>query len=453
MAKILLVVPNDTCEPYPVYPLGASMVAHAARERGHEVRVWDYLHENARGGTLAAAIDRQQPDVIGVSLRNIDNTNSANLQSYTGWYREVLSELRSLSDRPLVLGGSGYSLFPEQLLERLGADYGVAGEGEQAFLELIERLTEGERPEQKVWVARPPLLGSEITPTERDPEVADHYFKYGGMLNVQSKRGCPLRCAYCTYPLLEGRTYRHREAADVVTEIEMMQTRFGADYVAFTDSTFNDARGRYLEIAEELLRRDVKIRFMAFFRPDRFEPEQVELLRRAGLTSVEWGSDCSTDTTLKAMRKSFSWAEVEESNRLFAEAGVKNAHFIIFGGPGETEQTVEEGLENIERLPESVVFIFRGVRVLPGTAMHKIALDEGVVTGDTDLLEPLFYYSKGVSSDYIHQAVLRSFGARADRLYPPDKGGEKVAALHRMGYKGPIWDLLLTTKLRKAGRS
>ena len=453
MAKILLVVPNDTCEPYPVYPLGASMVAHAARTRGHDVAEWDYLHESSRGGTLAAAVRQHQPDVIGVSLRNIDNTNSANLESYTGWYREVLAELRGLTDRPLVLGGSGYSLFPEQLLEYLGADYGVAGEGEGAFCELVDRLAAGERPEQKIWTAQTTLLGTEIIPTERHPEIADYYFETGGMLNVQSKRGCPLRCAYCTYPLLEGRLYRHREAADVVTEIETMQAKFGADYFAFTDSTFNDAKGKYLEIAEELLRRKVKVRFMAFFRPDRFEVDQVQLLRRAGLCNVEWGSDCSTDTTLKAMRKSFSWAQVQESNRLFADAGIKNAHFIIFGGPGETEQTVAEGLANIEGLPESVVFIFRGVRVLPGTAMYKIALDEGVIAEDTDLLEPLFYYSKGVTSAFIHQAVLRSFGSRGDRLYPPDKGGEKVRALHRMGYKGPVWDLLLTTKLREVGHS
>ena len=443
MARILLVIPNETREPYPVYPLGASIVAHGARSRGHDVREWDYLFETSRGGTLAEAVAEHQPDVIGVSLRNIDNINMVNQELYVDWYLAVVQELKELTDRPVVVGGAGFSLMPERMLEFLGADYGVVGEGEQVFSDLAERLAAGERPEQRLYAGEKPIDGEQLVVTGRDPDLAAYYFANGGMLNVQSKRGCPLRCAYCTYPLLEGRTFRFRDPADVVAEIARMKSEHGADYFAFTDSTFNDPQGKYLEVAEELLRRRVKVRLMAFFRPDHFQKDQVDLLRRAGLHSVEWGSDCSTDTTLRAMRKSFRWDQVMESNRLFAEAGVKNAHFIIFGGPGETEQTVTEGLANIERLSESVVFVFQGVRILPRTAVHQIALEEGVVSEDDDLLRPVYYTSKHVSGEFIHQALLASFGSRMDRIYPIPTGSEKVARLYEMGLRGPAWDLLL----------
>jgi len=193
---------------------------------------------------------------------------------------------------------------------------------------------------------------------------------------------------------------------------------------------------------------------MAFFRPQRFRREEVALLKLAGLAGVEWGTDCSTDATLGAMGKDFTWGEVEASNRLFALAGIPNAHFIMFGGPGETEDTAREGLANIERLEGCVVFAFRGVRILPGTGIHRRAVEEGVVAGGESLLEPRFYHSPEVTEDCLDAAIANSFAPRRDRIYPPGQDMERIQVFHRMGRRGPIWDLLLANgrKERKGRR-
>ena len=448
MARIFLLACNVTREPYPVYPLGLAMIAGSARRAGHEVMEWDLLSRPEPLEQTAARARDFRPGVIGLSLRNVDNTDSVENVSYVDHYHRVVEALRrEIPACPIVIGGAAVSLFPEELLRHTGGDYAVVGEGETAFNRLVAELTSGAAPpQQRVRRAEQPIAPADIRGHERDSAAAKYYLTEGGMLNVQTKRGCPYRCAYCTYPLIEGCGYRQRPAADVVDEIEHLRKDYGADYFAFTDSVFNDAEGHYLEIAEEMVRRGLNIPWMAFLRPQRFTREEAALLRRSGLKSVEWGTDCASDATLEGMQKDFTWAEVAESNRLFAESGIAGAHFIIFGGPGETEETVREGLRNLEALEGCVVFSFRGVRIYPGTAVHRRAIEEGVIEVDRNLLPSVFYYSPRVTQDFIHRAVLESFGTRPDRIYPPTRGQEKIHAFHLLGYRGPIWDLILRKK-------
>ena len=448
MARVLLISCNVAREPYSVYPLGMTMVAAAARKRGHDVTQFDLLCAESQIQRLTDTVRLCQPDIIGLSLRNIDNIDSADLVGYTSAYAEVGRILRESTPAPIVLGGAGYSLFPELLLEQVGAEYGIVGEGETAFCQLVEQLVNGTPPKAVILRGEHPIAGDAMTAPDRDQQLVSFYLNEGGMLNLQSKRGCPHRCAYCTYPSLEGDTYRFRPPADVVDEVEMLTARYGAEYIAFTDSVFNDRQGHYLAVVEELVRRANPVRWMAFFRPQYFDRSEVDLLKRGGLHAVEWGTDCTTDTTLSQMRKDFTWSQVETSNRLFAEAGIHNAHFVIFGGPGETEQTVREGLANIERLPNCVVFAFCGVRILPGTAIHGLAVEQGIVERGDRLLPARFYFSPELERESLHQAVAHNFAGRIDRIYPLGNEIERVRAFHRLGYRGPIWDLLLGTANR-----
>ncbi|MFP4580943.1 MAG: lipid biosynthesis B12-binding/radical SAM protein [Candidatus Sumerlaeia bacterium] len=449
MAKIFLISGNLTREPYPVYPIGMAMVAGALREAGHSVVEHDFLVEGASAEACARAAAKAAPDYIGISIRNIDNTDSVSLDSYLEPYRQLTAALRKATNVPIILGGAGYSLFADALLEELGADYGVAGEGEKMVLDLIKALEAGKAPAHRVLRSNQPLNAGDIHAHNRNAVLTDYYLREGGMLNIQTKRGCPHRCAYCTYPLIEGPTYRHRSPTAVADEFEALRDQYKADYIAITDSVFNDAQNRYLEIAEELARRENPIPWMCFMRPQAFKISEVELLYRAGLRSVEWGTDCSTDATLQGMQKDFTWEEVVHSNRLFAGSGIANGHFIIFGGPDETPDTVSRGLENIAALDHCVVFAFCGVRILPGTAIHRRSIEEGLIEADRKLLDAAFYFSPQVERESVHRAILESFEGRMDRVYPPGQDLAKIQAFHRMGYRGPVWDMLLAGNRRR----
>lgn len=452
MARLFVISCNFAADPYPVYPIGAAMVAAAARAAGHEAKLWDPLALGLKIEVAIEAAAQWRPDLIGLSIRNIDNTSFAGFSDYLSIDARLVSGLQKVA--PVVLGGAGFSLFPETLMNLTGAEWGIVGEGETAIADLMNAIAARRAPPRGLLPKRDSGASLSLpSVADEDPELAAFYLREGGMLNVQAKRGCPLSCTYCTYPFLEGKTYRFRPVGHVVDEIERLHRERACDYVAFVDSVFNETQGRWLQIAEELVKRALHIKWMAFMRPARISPDEAALLRRSGLECVEWGTDGTTDATLAGLGKSFRWEEVEDGSRALREAGVRCAHFVIFGGPDETSGTIEQGIANIERLRGDVVVVCIGVRILPGTAIHRRAIDEGVIGRHEGLLAPRFYFSPSVDRERLDARLREAFAGRIDRIYPPNAGGEKIRFFRQMGHHGPIWDLLLRERpARKAAR-
>ncbi len=446
MHKILLLSCNTTQEPYPVYPLGMAMISHAARRAGYEVFQRDVLVNENWQQEIVDLLDREDLLMVGLSIRNIDDVNYCKGDVYFRQYRDIVRFLREHTDLPIVMGGSAYSIFPKQMLDVCKADYGIVGEGEKLFVQLADALKDGNPPAERILRESDYIPPQELIPTERDDALAAYYINRGGMLSVQSKRGCPHRCLYCSYPTLEGTRYRFRSPKDVVDEIDLLKEKYNADYLSFTDSVFNDVQGKYLEIAKELVRRGNKTPWMAFFRPSDFTEEEVLLLKESGLHAVEWGTDATSDTTLAGLQKGFSWKQVQHSNRLFVEAGVANAHFAVFGGPGETPETVEEGIRNLESLENCVVFASIGIRVFPDTPIWGQLIESGEVKPEDNLLEPWWYFSPHVDKEWLHQRLLKAFGDRRDRVYPDGEQLDMIKAFHTMGYRGPVWNMILAKK-------
>ncbi|HSO19495.1 MAG TPA: cobalamin-dependent protein, partial [Desulfosarcina sp.] len=204
--KILLVSANTLKVPYPVYPIGLDHVA-ASLDARHRVRIADL---NVTGGVeaLVEAIGRFAPDLVGISLRNIDNTDTTDPAGYIGGYRSVVEAVRRTTGAPVVLGGSGFTLFPRQIMRALSADYGIVGEGERLNL-LIDALEAGSDPTGLPGIVLdaaapvelpPPWQGERRARPEGPPGHLAWYLAHGAMLNLQTKRGCPFRCIYCTYP-------------------------------------------------------------------------------------------------------------------------------------------------------------------------------------------------------------------------------------------------------------
>ena len=150
--KVLLISANTLREPYPVYPLGLDYVAGAIAEN-HQVQIADM---NILGGydSLAAVLKDFSPDVIGLSLRNIDNTDTTDPRGFIGQYRAIVDVIRKHSDARLIIGGSGFTIFPAETMQALGADYGVIGEGERLVL-LLDALENREAAGKIAGVVTP----------------------------------------------------------------------------------------------------------------------------------------------------------------------------------------------------------------------------------------------------------------------------------------------------------
>lgn len=448
MKRVLLLSSNLTAEPYPVYPLGMGVVAAALARDGYQVEQFDMLA--GPGDRLEEVIRGFAPDYVGISIRNLDTCDSLTVTGYPADVQRLVTRIRAVTGAPVIIGGPAFSIMPEELLVLTGADHGIIGEGEQQLSRLLRDLDAGLQP--PAILRSGSLLSSEAVggPLLHD-DLVRFYREKSGMINLQTKRGCPHGCIYCSYPALEGKSYRCREAGEVADELERIRRDHGADCFFFTDSVFNDAGGNYLELARELIRRNLGIRWCCYLRPQGTGREELALLKRAGLYAVEVGTDGASDETLSGLGKGFLFEEALAVNDACVAEEIPCAHFIMFGGPGETEATVASGLANIRRLEHSVVFAFSGIRILPGTELHGQAIREGMIAPEDSLLEPAYYISPDVRAEEMNREIALAFRGRRDRIFPPSEGQKRLAVMHRFGFRGLLWDTLIP--FRRTGTS
>ncbi|NDV26736.1 lipid biosynthesis B12-binding/radical SAM protein [Desulfovibrio sp. JC010] len=442
MAKIFLISANTNVEPYPVYPIGMSVIAGALEDAGHEVIQYDMLASGNSLEHLRSSLTGAAPHYAGISIRNVDNVDSFTSHSNKYIHKaKLIVDVLKEAGIPVIAGGAGFSLLPEEILEFTGADYGIVGEGERKMVELIGRLEAGRAAEQ-IYGREQGIPGNEIPVPRWEPQLLRYYIAQSGVINVQTKRGCEHCCAYCTYPYLEGRKMRVRPVSEVADELEMLRN-YGADNIFFTDSVLNDRAGHYLLLAEEIVRREIEISWCGFFQPGPIEDDELALLKRSGLQAMEVGTDATSDTTLKGLHKSFNFGEVIEFNEKCVTQRIPCAHFVIFGGPGETMDTVREGIKNMNSLQSCVVFPFSGIRLHEGTPLFTRAVKEGLIRAGQSLLEPFYYFSPRLDKDEMNAALMQGFKKRRDRLFPPDEGQQRINIMKKFGFRGILWDQLI----------
>ena len=451
--KILMVSANVVKSMYPVFPLGAAVVTQALRMAGHTVEFLDWLAEGRSAERLRERVLALQPELIAISIRNIDNANSVCEERCLDEAAKVVALLRAASPAPIVLGGAGFSLMPEAVLRRLDADYGIAGEGEQAMVEFVEAFERRRPPRFTVARAKERLAPDRLGRAEYGLDCAQYYIAHGGMIGVQTKRGCPHQCAYCVYPLLEGRALRPRPAKAVVDDIERLVAQ-GMTYLFFVDAVFNDAQGLYMNVIEEMRARAVKVRWTAYFAPRAMPDAHWKAMLETGLSAAEVGSDCATDETLRGLQKPHTWEQIVAFNAALSRYDIPAAHYFIFGGPGETRETLKAGIAHVRSLEGSVRFIYSGLRVMPGAAIEALWRKAGgSELAEDDLLDPRYYFSPGVTREELEAALRDGFEGDPLCLYPPEKEMAKEAELHQKGFCGPAWSMMLGRRLpRRVGR-
>ncbi|HET9481876.1 MAG TPA: lipid biosynthesis B12-binding/radical SAM protein [Candidatus Polarisedimenticolia bacterium] len=448
-SRVLLISANTCTVPCAVFPLGLAQLNAALRAAGHETKWFDCLSDSEPIEQIVAAF---QPHVVGVSLRNIDDVAIRKRETFYGSLLDLCASIRRCSRARIVVGGSGFSIFPERLLEMSGADFGIQGEGEAGFLALLGALEEGGDPRgipglvfrEEGAIRRnpqsPDRLDRVVSPEDRPQRLVDDYLERSLMLNLQTQRGCSFECCYCTYPLIEGRRHRRRPSEMVAEELAELSAR-GARYVSIVDSVFNSSPRHVVETCEAILQRGVRIQWGCFLRPQGLTTGQMRIMARAGLTHIEFGSDSFSDRVLEAYCKNLRFDEIHRAAELAAAEKVAQCHFLILGGPGETEETIEETLANSRSLPGVVVLPVVGMRVYPGTTLHARAIAEGCITQESDLLEPCHYIAPGLTAEYILNR-LAGF-ARTDARWiigePPASFDQLVVRLRRRGVVGPLW--------------
>ena len=436
--RIAFISANRETMPDAVIPLGLLHVM-AATPDTHQKLFWDLCFEADPITTVARNLREHRPDLVAIGLRNLQimdyTSTTANLEAY----RALVRTVRANSSAPIVLGGGGFSVMPRSLMEDLGADFGIAGEGEHAFARLLEEL---ERPEPALQQV-PQLYYREnaelhhsgngadflvlddLPPPDRTILSEDYYSEYGTE-SLQTKRGCPLHCTYCTYPLIEGRRSRMRAPSAVANEFMTLCARDGVEHLFIVDSVFNLPLRHAKEVCRELEARGNRTPWTSYISPLTFDDELAELMARAGGAGMEVGSDSGCDDILERLRKGFRTDKIKRLAGISRARGLKDFHSFILGTTGETLQHVERTLDFVEELE-------------PFAAVLLVWVPDHEVLDDREALERHHF------RDAIYERVGRR-AASQPRWVVPKLGvrfnPRTFARLRKIGLRGPMWQHL-----------
>jgi radical SAM superfamily enzyme YgiQ (UPF0313 family) len=433
--------------PDAVVPLGLLYIMSNTPDR-HERVLVDLCFAEDATATLAAAITEHQPKLIAISMRNIQNNDYTGLSDNLNYYAGLVDVCKQKTTAPVVLGGAGFSVMPRELMERLKADYGISGEGETAFPRLVDALESGstinsignvhyrqEDASPRVQsTPSPPDFLDMGTINQPDRSIIDsRYFGLYGMDSIQTKRGCPLRCDYCTYPIIEGRKGRVRTAESVVDEMFIsVEQNPDINHFFIVDSVFNLPKSHAKRVCRELIDRKWETPWSCYANPLGFDQEFADLAFEAGCAGMEIGSDSGVNDVLKRLHKGFTTDHIRKLHDICDKAGIPDCHTFILGTQGETLDDSRQTLDFLEELNPfgSIIMVW---------------------TDDYESLDPELRKSRLQLRSQIEQ-LLRDSQRRFPFCSMPGLGinfsEELFDQMRSTGRHGPLWQHIRGSKRR-----
>ena len=415
---VALVNPNRLWPGVP--PVALDYLAAELSRNGIGVRVLDLCHAKKPNDDIRAFFRANSPDLIGVTLRNMDDVVYNCFLS-----REVkvlIDEIKRCSNAPIVLGGSGFSIAPELLLDYFDVDLGVVGEGEQAIVMLADKAGTSDLSDVPGLIRRTPdgirrnplgCMDTSCLHVARRGWIDHSRYAYKGgkrgSAGVQTKRGCPNRCIYCVVPNIEGRTVRQRDPKDIADEMENLAAA-GVKRIFLADSELNYPLEHAMGVCEEIIARGLneRVTWQAYASPGNFDVRLARKMKEAGCDLLITTFDSGDDSILERLGKPFRTEDIVTTVRAIQEAGLTGPCCMTLGGPGETMETLLKTLQLAQSLKPMQVAWGEppGLRIYPDTPLADIVREEGFtpsnpnlrgkIEGNENLLEPVYYMSAGM---------------------------------------------------------
>ena len=472
MAKILLINSNRFKHPWPVIPFGLCCIATNLEINGkHNVCFLDLCFSINCENDIQKAVQSFTPDMIGISIRNIDDTGGYNTHFLLEDVKnDVVDYCKKEFSGPIVIGGPSVGISGREMLDYFDLEFAVRGDGEAVMLEFVERIENRQSLEglkglilrrdktiiQDSEPYRVPDLNSLPFPKLLRYLDLDRYHQFGSPIQIQTKRGCALRCSYCTYNNIEGKQYRLINPKRVADEIEILVKETGINHVEFADSIFNIPLAHTKEVLREVIRKnlDLKLHTMGLS-PAAVDEELLDLMKSAGFNEVDIGAESACDSILDSLSKNFKRSGVISTANLLKKKKIPVTWFIMLGAPAETRETVLETLYTMGRLASKwdLVFVSTGVRVYNRSPLADEILKHDIYCTNDNFLHPVKIEPEKISLSDIH-IIAKRFSFRYPNFYFYEKEHIIPGPILRIGNlllnllhsRQPVWRLLLLLK-------
>lgn len=382
MKRILFIDSTDTIARkyedrfYPFWP--SYLTSYLKKHLGSELFEFRVLTK-----TIEKELESYKPHMVAISSvsRNFN-------------FAKDYARIAKSYNLPVVIGGCHISALPQCLTSDMNV--GCIGEGEQTFLEIMKHFIEndGLNPANLgeingiVYRINGKLIKTPARPAIKQIDTIPHpdrslqgYLRYDTM---QTARGCPYRCVFCSVSRYWGKV-RYFSTDYVMEEIRELIDN-GVKFIRIYDDLFTGNKKRLFEIVDEIVKNGFqkKVSFWCWVRASNVTPEVVAALKRMNVVAVEMGLESGSDRTLKYLKGSGTVEENWRAIQLFKEAGgiQTNGDFII-GSPEETSEEIMQTYDFIKNSRVDVTTVST-LRPLPGTPIWEYALKKGLVSNDMD---------------------------------------------------------------------
>ncbi len=379
--KILFVYPTEIrnspiVDSSIVHPIGLFFISAYLKSIGYITKIIYILtvkdgitfqenHEYQK--EIAATVTEFNPDYIGLSFRNLMHDELVKSDLLIDAFcvaldKPVIDFLRHISQAPIIGGGSALTLEPKMYMEYLNLDYAIIGEGEIAFGTLVQRLEQEadvrdipglvyQKDGQLIVNPNTVIRDYENLPKMDVSDLKDYkelFYDVGGFANIQTKRGCDFGCIFCNYPYVEGKCYRLRKVEDILDEIENLKNTYGVEHFFFVDSVFSTPVEHSANICKGIIERKLNVKWTGYINPRGVTKEVLEIYKQSGCEKMIFGADALCDSLLSLYQKGFTQDEVRGFAQSVIELDMNVEIRVILGGPGETDETIDETIRFCE---------------------------------------------------------------------------------------------------------
>ena len=354
--RFLLINPYYSISETPSPPLGLAYLAAALEKAGIEVKILDFVVFPYSRSYLASELKSFSPHLVGATSVTMTFDNAI----------QVIKDVKSIDPEILtVMGGPHVTFCVSETMESFPElDFIVLGEGEETIVELTRTVEEQQDPGNLKGIAY--RDGSEIINTgfkqslidvNSLPAPARHLLPLGRYralnmaISMTTSRGCPFKCIFCVGRKMVGAKVRYRDPVSVVDEIEYLNT-LSFPQINIADDLFTANAGHCLGVCDEILKRNLQVRWTSFARVDTVSRKVLAKMQEAGCHCVSFGVETANADILKTIKKGITLKQVVDAVELCSEIGIMAQASFILGLPGETPETLEESIAFGDKLKD-----------------------------------------------------------------------------------------------------
>jgi len=415
--NILLINPNRIKPAIP--PIGLDYLYDSLKELSYKITFFDFSLQ--RPGTFNRVIQEQKFDVVGISIRNIDDVNIFRKKEFISPLKKMVNSIRRASEAKIILGGVGFSLLSHEIMQETGSDFGIIGDGEFTFPDLLKHLNCPEKVPNVLFKSNDCNSSiiqtkSKNVPMNKFPAYSRSLVNYknyrlkNSVCNIQTKRGCNHRCIYCPEPQLSGNQIRVRQPEAIIEELSILSSYGVNDKIFFVDSEFNVDQEHAYQVCNEIAKRNIKINWSCSMMPQNVTRDLIHEMKKAGCYMIVWSIDTASEKMIQNLHKNFDLSDIFKVSQYCDEMSLPCCYSLLFGGPGEDRDTINESYNNISKTKAAFIAVGAGIRIYPRTQLYQLALMENEVTKTTSMLYPV-YYKERYTNNFIIPYIKNIFAS------------------------------------------